>query len=79
MSDLAIFWRWTFSTSSIVNKGVALDSTCMFEAMFKKFCDSKTFFLANLTCKNKMLIGERALFRTRNRFYINQSGLKETG
>ena len=34
MTDKTGFRRWTFSTSSIVNRGVALDSTCMFEAMF---------------------------------------------
>ena len=50
------------STSSIVNTGVALDSTYMFGAMFQEnIGDSKTFSTANWTFKDKMLNGRRAL------------------
>ena len=51
---------------SSVNRGVALDSSCMFEAMFlKNIGDSGTFFRANWTYKNKMLNGERVfMFKT---------------
>ena len=45
MSDkLDILCRWTFSTSSIVNRSVALDSTG--RNVLKNIGDSKTFFLS---------------------------------
>ena len=50
MSDkLAILCRWTFSTSSIVNRSVALDSTS--SNVLKNIGDSKTFFLSKAIAK----------------------------
>ena len=65
---------------SSVNRGVALDSTCMIEAMFQKILVIVRLFseqteLLRIKCWKEGTL----LFWRHNRFYKSQSGLKELG
>ena len=65
---------------SSVNRGVALDSTCMIEAMFQKILVIERLFseqteLLRIKCWKE----GKLLFWRHNRFYKSQSGLKELG